>query len=273
MQVPLASHSLLFALICALLEPNMAFTTSGRMAPGGASAPSRIAACRPSSSIQLTAQDDSFHLRHLERTLLLQRQSVSDNGLDLSMAGVGWEAGLALADLITNPVGTLSWRGKTVVELGSGTGLCAIAAALSGARVIATDMAPESLRLAQINLQRYSTSYAHPARVMELGWGRPIPAELSSPDVVMAADVVYARSETRGLQATIEELCPVGGNAVVVIAQRWRVPKDEKPFYKGLEASGFHRTEVPNSLLPAEFQTRSLSMECMHPVSIMCFSR
>src|SRR3954468_14239998 len=61
-----------------------------------------------------------------------------------------WPSSVALAKAIA----VRSLRGARTLELGCGLGLAGIAAALAGARVLATDWSTEALRFTQDNAER-----------------------------------------------------------------------------------------------------------------------
>jgi len=67
--------------------------------------------------------------------------------------GVLWEAAIVLADYVGRGREALAWPGKRVLELGAGTGLAAIALALEGAEVCATDGNPRVLECARRNVE------------------------------------------------------------------------------------------------------------------------
>ena len=97
-----------------------------------------------------------------------------------------WPSGIALA----RAVWSRSLGGARVVELGCGLGLPSIAAALRGARVLATDWSPDALRFARVNARRNG------ARVETTlcAWSEPDPVVSQAPwDVVLASDVLYER--------------------------------------------------------------------------------
>ena len=112
-----------------------------------------------------------------------------------------WRSGVALArELDGAPL-----RGVRVVELGCGLALPSIAAARTGADVLATDEAPEALALAARNAEangvRVATALAD--------WSQPDELLARGPfDVVLAADVLYERQSVAPLLALLPRLAP-----------------------------------------------------------------
>ncbi|KII95938.1 hypothetical protein PLICRDRAFT_170534 [Plicaturopsis crispa FD-325 SS-3] len=103
--------------------------------------------------------------------------------------GVAWPAGQVLATYLAS---TRRMRGQSVLELGSGTGLVGLVAAVLGASVCITDQA----MLLDIMHENVTLNALEGAvTVAELNWGEPLPTTLSakytSPDVILAADCVY----------------------------------------------------------------------------------
>lgn len=108
-----------------------------------------------------------------------------------------WGAGAALADALAAAPDAVA--GKSVVELGCGTGLCGIAAARLGARrVLLTDAENEPVLARAARNVASNTRPGAGASVRPLPWGSLIDDELrGSADVVLAA--VSARGLERGL--------------------------------------------------------------------------
>jgi predicted nicotinamide N-methyase len=114
-----------------------------------------------------------------------------------------WRSGVALArELDGEPL-----SGRRVVELGCGLAVPSIAAARSGADVLATDESPEALALAERNAAangvRVATALA--------GWSEPDVLIARAPfDLVLAADVLYERANVAALLSLMPQLAPEG---------------------------------------------------------------
>jgi predicted nicotinamide N-methyase len=98
-----------------------------------------------------------------------------------------WPSGVALARMVSER----SLGGRRVLELGcGGLALPSIAAALAGARVLATDWSADALELARSNAERNGATI----EVAECAWARPERLVRDAPwDLVLAADVLYER--------------------------------------------------------------------------------
>ena len=145
---------------------------------------------------------------------------------DVHGAGPGgcvWDAAVALAQHIATELGShgeSSLRGKRVLELGAGTGVPGLAAALLGADVVLSDRA-RALPLLEQNAE--ANELTSRVTVCELEWGAPrLPEELSAvPDLVIAADVVAHPESFEPLLATLQLLIE-GGASTVLIANKCR---------------------------------------------------
>jgi predicted nicotinamide N-methyase len=110
-----------------------------------------------------------------------------------------WPSGLALARRVAG----LDLEGRTVLELGCGLGLPALAAALRGAQVLATDWADEAIELLQKNAERNGV-FLRAARVR---WSEPEPLLRAAPwDLVLGADLLYEARNAEQLAALLPEL-------------------------------------------------------------------
>jgi predicted nicotinamide N-methyase len=126
-----------------------------------------------------------------------------------------WPSGLALA----RRVSARALRGARTVELGCGLGLPSVAAALAGARVLATDWSPEALPFVIENARRNDAEVE-----VALGvWESPGPLLARAPfDLVLAADVLYERRNVPALLDLLPRLVTPRGE--VWIADPGRPP-------------------------------------------------
>jgi predicted nicotinamide N-methyase len=117
-----------------------------------------------------------------------------------------WPSGVALA----RAVGTRALSGRRVVELGCGLGLPAIAAALAGGRVLATDWSAAAVERAADNARRNDAEI----ETLVCSWTAPGPIEQRGPwDLVLASDVLYERRDVDPLLAVLPRLLAPAGEA------------------------------------------------------------
>ena len=241
------------------------------------------------------------YIAPLQLTLQLLTQSRESDG-SVSMAGTPWTASSLLAHIIalspsslslsqgtrtSEPSqavrnGLLDFHQKTVVELGSGVGTCAIVAALMGASyVVATDASSTSLRLIRSNAEAYASRMPRGQNVIEaapLLWGDRdslaiLLEEVPSIDIIMASDVVYHQSAREGLRDTVETICTTSTRPpTVLLAHTWRTdPEGEAAFFEELLSSTttttctassgsttyrYQRQELDPSFFPPEYSRR-----------------
>ncbi|XP_034419159.1 protein-lysine methyltransferase METTL21C, partial [Cyclopterus lumpus] len=131
-----------------------------------------------------------------------------------SYAGTVWPAALALCHYLDTQREQLSLVDKTVLEIGAGTGLMSVVAALLGASVTATDL-PEVLGNLRANVMRNTRERCRcTPQVAALSWGHDLestfPASVSRYDYVLAADVVYHHYFLDELLVTMKHFCKPG---------------------------------------------------------------
>jgi predicted nicotinamide N-methyase len=99
-----------------------------------------------------------------------------------------WIGGQGLARYVLDHPEVVA--GRTVLDLGAGSGLVAVAAALAGAdRVLASDVDPYALAVIPLNAAANGVTEVEPVGdVLDEDWGG---RELSTVDVVLAGDVFY----------------------------------------------------------------------------------
>ncbi|XP_044523430.1 protein N-lysine methyltransferase METTL21A [Gracilinanus agilis] len=123
-------------------------------------------------------------------------------------------------------MGTLNLQGRSVVELGAGTGLVGIVAALLGAHVTITDR-KIALEFLQSNVQANLPHDIRPNVVVkELTWGQNL--ESFSPgefDLILGADIIYLEETFLDLLETLEHLC--GERSLILLSCRIRYERDQ----------------------------------------------
>ena len=115
-----------------------------------------------------------------------------------------WPSGVELA----RAVSAHDWTGAAVLELGCGLGLPAVAAALAGAHVVATDRAAFAVAFAAANAARNGIA----VETEVCAWGNPGPLIARAPwRLVLAADVLYGQRNVDELLDLLPRLVDGGG--------------------------------------------------------------
>ncbi|MBA3890885.1 MAG: methyltransferase domain-containing protein [Gemmatimonadaceae bacterium] len=113
--------------------------------------------------------------------------------------------------IMARHVAMLQAAGKTMLELGSGAGLVATAAALAGFEVTVSDYYEDSLRFSRANVQQHTG--IDPAAQL-LDW-RALPPSLPRYDVVIGSDVLYEKAYGALVAETIARTLKGDGRAYV----------------------------------------------------------
>jgi predicted nicotinamide N-methyase len=113
-----------------------------------------------------------------------------------------WRSGVALA----REVDRVDLRGRRVLELGCGLALPSIAAARTGATVLATDADPDALQLVTRNAEGNGVD----VETASFDWAEPSAKLLKRApfDLVLAADVLYERASIGRLLSLLPRLAP-----------------------------------------------------------------
>jgi predicted nicotinamide N-methyase len=127
-----------------------------------------------------------------------------------------WPSGVALARALAGR----GLGGARVLELGcGGSALPSIVAALSGARVLATDHSSDAVALAERNAARNGAALA----TAVCSWDDPVPAVSGAPwNLVLAADALYEGRNVDMLLRLLPSL--IAGRGSVLIADPGRPP-------------------------------------------------
>lgn len=155
--------------------------------------PCRCEHCRAGISTALHAHESHDH--RLSQTFELGAQTVHIVGGTTKCARVFVDYALA------NPG---AFRGRRVLELGSGSGLVAIALAVHfGAHVDATDQAP-MLDLLGANIAANTDADRHRITASTLQWGEDLDAWAGRHELVVGCDLNFARENLVALVATLD---------------------------------------------------------------------
>ncbi|XP_054479539.1 protein N-lysine methyltransferase METTL21A [Anoplopoma fimbria] len=141
----------------------------------------------------------------------------------LGVAAVVWDAAVVMCMYLE--MGKLELKGKGVIELGAGTGLVGIVAALMGAKVTITDREP-ALDFLSANVKANLPPDSQGSVVVsELSWGEGLERYPAGGfDVVLGADIVYLEDTFVPLLQTLEHLC--SDSTVVLLACKIRYKRD-----------------------------------------------
>ncbi len=156
----------------------------------------RVGLPGPAGDVLLPRPADWEALRHAERAA----------GRPIPYWARLWPSGLALASVLAVAPPD---RGSRVLELGCGLGLPSIVAARAGARVTATDGAPDAVAYAAHGLALNEVD----AGVAQVDWAEDGDALAAHGpwDVVLAADVLYTRANVETAPRLVGRLVAPGG--------------------------------------------------------------
>uniref|UniRef100_A0A5B7CCP7 Uncharacterized protein n=1 Tax=Davidia involucrata TaxID=16924 RepID=A0A5B7CCP7_DAVIN len=158
-----------------------------------------------------------------------------------------WDSAFVLSEwMATRSLVEFDFQGKIVLELGAGTGLPGMTAALLGAsRVLLTDVEPLVPGLKK-NIE--ANGHGDRVEVSQLVWeSDELPSqlgELGEVDLVLMSDVFFGTTEMAALAKTLKKVC--GKETVVWAASEVRPWTSE--CLNVLVSEGFGVIELPNQL-------------------------
>ncbi|XP_032501746.1 EEF1A lysine methyltransferase 3 [Phocoena sinus] len=155
--------------------------------------------------------------------------SITENfGSRLGVAAHVWDAALSLCNYFESQ--NVDFRGKKVIELGAGTGIVGILAALQGGDVTITDL-PLVLEQIQGNVQA-NVPAGGGAQVRALSWGIDQHVFPGDYDLVLGADIVYLEPTFPLLLGTLQHLC--GPHGTIYLASKMRDEHGTESFFQHL---------------------------------------
>jgi predicted nicotinamide N-methyase len=163
----------------------------------------------------------SLHLARADSTDLWEatQELGGDLGGSPPFWSFAWAGGLALARYLLD--GGVEVEGRTVHDVGCGSGLVAIAAAMRGAgRVVASDVDPLAVAAARLNAATNRVRVtARQAAVTDLAAGPG--------DLLVAGDVFYDRQMAEQVLTALRGAVAAGAEVLVGDPQRTYLPTSE----------------------------------------------
>ncbi|XP_015261429.1 PREDICTED: protein N-lysine methyltransferase METTL21A [Gekko japonicus] len=149
---------------------------------------------------------------------------IKQNWKQFGVAAVVWDAAVVLCTYLE--MGDVDLRGRSVIELGAGTGLLGIVAALLGAQVTITDR-EAALAFLKSNVQANLPTDLQPrAEVKELTWGQNLASfSTGEYDFILGADIVYLEETFADLLQTLDHLS--ADHTVILLSCRLRYERDQ----------------------------------------------
>jgi predicted nicotinamide N-methyase len=142
-----------------------------------------------------------------------------------------WPSSIALAMELAERADGL--RGRTVLELGAGTGLPGLVAASLGAKVVQTDRHALALEMCRRNAERNGIRGVD---VRQVDWGEW--SDDRRYDWILGADILYGLKAHPHVRRIFETNLAPGGRALVADPFRGTSPR----FFEALEADGWEIT-------------------------------
>ncbi|XP_075699442.1 protein N-lysine methyltransferase METTL21D isoform X2 [Rhinoderma darwinii] len=204
------------------------------------------------------SEESGVFMRELERrdgaVLEIRQLSSGDVGC------VVWDAAIVLSKFLERRQCAEPglYAGRSVVELGSGTGIVGIMAATLGADVTVTDL--EDLQdLMKKNIDSNSTLITGSCQAKVLKWGEDALEFSPSPDYVLMADCIYYEESLKPLLRTLRTLASSETCILCCYEERTtgKNPEIERTFFELLKMD-FDYEEVPIDKHDEEYRSEDI---------------
>jgi predicted nicotinamide N-methyase len=151
------------------------------------------------------------------------------------------------------PTGNAFWVEQRVLELGCGTGISGLGAALLGATVVLTDL-PDVIALAQTNIEANQAAINNAGGsccVSTLDWTQPSSLiDECVPSIVLAADCIYSVGAIAPImKVVIPLLRKEGANTTLLWCHKRRHEHVDVALRAAWEEAGLHVQVVPKESL------------------------
>jgi predicted nicotinamide N-methyase len=202
------------------------------------------------TEIQSTALLPEIRLHLASEDMALWQMSDEDRmaeDLPLPYWAFAWAGGQALARHLLD-----NWevvRGKRVLDIGAGSGLEAIAAAMAGAVAVrAADVDPFAIAATRLNAELNGMD-------VDAWLGDPMNDQTGEPDdwdVIMVGDLFFEQPLARELEAWLRGLLPQGVEILIGDPQRTYLPRE------GLEKVMTYTVETTSELEDSDLRNASV---------------
>lgn len=178
------------------------------------------------------SEESVLPVHKLERTFTYCGREIiiKQDWSGIGVAAVVWDAAEILAEYLESRPDIV--KGKNVIELGAGTGLVGIVAALQGARITITDR-EEVLEYLQTTVKKNLPAEIYEqTKILPLDWTKDLNKFPSTFDVILGADIVYIEEVFEDLLKTLIHLSDK--ETFILLSCRIRYDRDTN-FLKRLE--------------------------------------
>eukprot|EP01119_Soliformovum_irregulare_P019559 TRINITY_DN6221_c0_g1_i1.p1 TRINITY_DN6221_c0_g1~~TRINITY_DN6221_c0_g1_i1.p1 ORF type:complete len:236 (-),score=35.29 TRINITY_DN6221_c0_g1_i1:6-713(-) len=164
-----------------------------------------------------------------------------------------WPAAEILCHFLLRDAGRRMIKGKSILEVGAGQGLCGMLASYWAKSVILSDYDDPSLELLETNVEENFSSdesRSHRPQCQKLIWGNSISMEeikqLHGPfDTIIGSDIIYYKAAVKPLLQTIRLLLSDDPDAVFILCnQAGRFGNNEDEFLEGLEENHLIKEDI-----------------------------
>ena len=164
-----------------------------------------------------------FHKTQRNFTFVGRTLTIYQDWDEGGVAAVVWDAAVVLSQYLERK--DINWiKDKKVIELGAGTGLVGMVAALLGGDVVVTDR-KVALNYTKTNVEYNSKSLSDTSlKVTELEWGQNTSVFSAPYDVILGADIVYIEETFQDLLKTLTDLS--GDKSIILLSCRIRYERD-----------------------------------------------
>ncbi|XP_060067340.1 protein N-lysine methyltransferase METTL21A-like [Ylistrum balloti] len=142
----------------------------------------------------------------------------------LGIAAVVWDAAIVLCEYLEKNVELVN--GKKVIELGAGSGIVGIVAALLGGKVTITDLDVALEYINEVVEENLRDKPGLDVQVKGLDWTKDWSKFSADYDIVLGADIIYIEELFDDLLKTFLQICHE--NTVVVLSWRYRYDRDNQ---------------------------------------------